>query len=97
MKLKTNPILPGADINLIRLLSEITLHVNGLTEGRMAAHHAAMTAAPTTGMYANGDVVLNATPTELGSAPNKYVITGWINVVSGSPGTFVAMRCLTGG
>jgi hypothetical protein len=55
-----------------------------------------MTAAPTTGDWAQGDVIRNSTPTELGSASSKYVIAGWICTASGTPGTWLPMRTFTG-
>jgi hypothetical protein len=66
-----------------------------LTTGRAAAHPT-FTAAPTGGSWTQGDFVRNSTPTELGTTPNKYVILGWSCIASGTPGTWVACRCLTG-
>lgn len=54
------------------------------------------TAAPTTGTWARGDFVANTTPSEAGSTPNKYVIIGWICTASGTPGTWLQCRTLTG-
>ena len=51
---------------------------------------------PTTGDYAQGDFVRNSTPAEAGTAGSKYIVMGWLCTVSGSPGTFVACRALTG-
>lgn len=82
--------------DLIRTLKEITNQINGLTEGKIAVRHASDTSYPTTGTYAQGDVVFNSAPSELGSAGSRYVITKWICVVSGTPGTWVACRSLTG-
>lgn len=81
---------------ITKLFTEIQNQVNGNTEGSISTSHAAMTAAPTSGTYAQGDFVRNSTPTELGSASSKYVIIGWICTASGPPATFVACRCLTG-
>ena len=97
MRLPVSPRLTQEDVSLLRLLSDIAKQVNGLTEGRMDAHHAAMTAVPTTGSWAVGDIVLNSAPAEAGSAPNKYVITHWICTVAGTPGTWLQCRSLTGG
>jgi hypothetical protein len=47
-------------------------------------------------MYAQGDFVRNSTPVEAGAATAKYVITGWICVAGGTPGTFKESRVLTG-
>lgn len=54
------------------------------------------TSAPTTGTWAQGQMVKNTAPTEAGSAGSKYVVVGWCCTVSGTPGTWVAMRSLTG-
>lgn len=61
----------------------------------MAAYNA-LTAAPTTDTWALGDFVRNSAPSELGAPGAKYVIYGWINVVAGTPGTWVPARFLTG-
>lgn len=79
-----------------RMFHEIQTQVNGNTEGLIGVSHAATTAAPTAGTHAQGDFVRNSTPSEAGSAGNKYVVLGWICTVSGTPGTFVSCRCLTG-
>lgn len=96
MKLATNPNLPTETLSLLRLLSEITQQVNGISEGRMANRHTALMAPPATGSASKGDVVFNSAPTELGVAGSKYVVPSFICVVSGTPGTWVQMRCLTG-
>jgi hypothetical protein len=54
------------------------------------------TAAPTTGTYTAGKKIFKANPTEAGTAGSKYVIFGWICIASGTPGTWVEMRALTG-
>ena len=54
------------------------------------------TAAPTTGTWAQGDKCKNTSPTESGAAGSKYIITGWICTVAGTPGTWLQMRSLTG-
>ncbi len=70
--------------------------VNAIAESRMAAFYTASTAAPTTGTWAKGDKVRNSNPSELGSASSKYVIDSWICVASGTPGTWLQQRTLTG-
>lgn len=55
-----------------------------------------MSAAPTTGTWALGDLVYNTSPSEQGTAGGKYVIRGWICVAAGTPGTWVQDRGLTG-
>lgn len=81
---------------LTRSLRDITSQVNGVSEGRMYSHHGARATAPTTESWAVGDSVKNSAPSELGSSPNKYVVTGFLCVAAGTPGTWVSMRSLTG-
>ena len=52
--------------------------------------------APKTGTWPTGATVINSAVTELGSASSKYVITGWVCVAGGTPGTWVETRALTG-
>lgn len=54
------------------------------------------TSAPTTGTWNQGDKCKNTAPVEAGSVGSKYVVMGWVCVASGSPGTWVQMRNLTG-
>lgn len=68
---------------------------NNLASGRVSATLSG-TASPTTGDYNQGDFVRNSAPTELGTAGSKHVITGWLCVASGTPGTWVECRSLTG-
>lgn len=70
--------------------------INQLSEGRIAAFYTALTAEPTSGPWMQGDSVKNSAPSELGTAGSKYVIEGWVCVVSGTPGTWVQKRFLTG-
>lgn len=77
---------------LYDLFREIARTVNGATmwdgEG---------TSAPTTGTWAQGDCFRNSAPVEAGTAGSKYAVVGWLCVASGTPGTWVSMRVLTGG
>ncbi len=95
-RLNTTPRVGVNDPILQRELREHATQVNNLTEGRIAAVTNATTAAPTTGPNQQGDFVRNSAPAELGSASSKYVIFGWVCVASGTPGTFVQCRFLTG-
>lgn len=52
--------------------------------------------APVAGTWTRGDRVFNNTPAEAGSDGSKYVITGWICTLGGTPGTWLEMRTLTG-
>jgi hypothetical protein len=81
---------------LTRLLREITDQLNLLSEGYLQAATNAATSIPTAGSYRQGDFVRNSTPSETGGAGSKYVLLGWLNVTSGSPGTFKEVRALTG-
>jgi hypothetical protein len=73
----------------------LTGAVNNIAEGRLSARYAD-TAAPTTRKWAQGDFVTNSAPVEAGSGGSKYIITGWICVTAGEPGTWKACRVLTG-
>lgn len=100
MKLQTATHLPSDLPQLVRRLNDLlvqaAIQVNGLSEGTLAATYNAQTSAPTTGTYAQGDFVRNSAPTEAGIATAKYVIYGWICTVSGTPGTWLDVRTLTG-
>ena len=95
-KLNTTPRVAKNDPVLERVLREHAALINSVAEGRIAASYNAMSAAPTGGMWAQGDFVRNATPTELGPSGSKYVVHGWQCVVGGTPGTWVQCRFLTG-
>jgi hypothetical protein len=95
MKLNTTPRMVN-DPDVFRELREHSQQVNALSEGRMQATYNASTAAPTTGTYAIGDYIKNSAPAEAGTASSKYVILGWVCSVSGTPGTWLQCRALTG-
>lgn len=95
MKLNPNPRY-GADANETRWAREVAAQVNAISEGRIVGAYTARSAVPTTGTWAHGDVVRNSAPAEAGTAGSKYVVTGWICVAGGTPGTWVPMRSLTG-
>jgi hypothetical protein len=95
------PVQADAEVERLRrqLADQLGQHasqVNLLTEGRISAVHSAMGAPPSTGIWAQGDFIRNAMPSETGSTGNKYVIAGWLCVTSGTPGAWVACRFLTG-
>jgi hypothetical protein len=81
---------------LKRVLEPIAIKLNQLGEGRLAAKDNLRTAAPTTGTWQQGDEVNHSAPVEAGSPGSRYVIQGWICVASGTPGTWVQKRYLTG-
>jgi hypothetical protein len=69
--------------------------LEALIAGKVSATSRA-TAPPTGGVWSAGDFVRNAAPAELGTAASKYVVLGWVCVTSGTPGTWLACRTLTG-
>lgn len=81
---------------LTPLLGNTARKVNAMASGRAVGRDEAATAAPTTGSYQQGDEVFNSTPTELGAAGSRYVVIGFKCIASGTPGTWVQMRVLTG-
>lgn len=91
-----NVYLSGLSRRLYELFRQISGQLNGISEGSIVASYNADTAAPTTGTYNQGDFIRNASPTEQGTAGSKYVVFGFICVASGSPGTWVEQRFLTG-
>ena len=92
--LNTTPRI-GRDPSLNRELMEHATLVNALSDGRIAAT-TARNEPPTLGSYMRGDFVRNSEPMEAGTPGSRHVIAGWICVASGSPGTFVQARFLTG-
>lgn len=95
MKLNTTPRVNG-DPAMMRELREHATQVNLMAEGRLSGTYNATTAAPTTGTWARGDFVRNSEPSEAGAGGSKYIVTGWICTVGGTPGTWLPARVLTG-
>lgn len=91
-KTPRKPVDPETDL----WYRQVAQQVNGLSEGRISALYQSAQSAPTTGDWTQGDFVTNSAPTELGTASSKYVIRGWICVASGTPGTWLQARNLTG-
>ena len=81
-----------------RFVSILRLYFNQLdnTVGGVSGVAEAGTAAPTTGMWEQGDTLRNSNTTELGSPGARYVLMGWVCVAGGEPGTWREMRVLTG-
>ena len=79
-----------------RLFRQIETLLNALASGSGVARFQARAAVPTTGSFAQDDIVWKTGMTEAGSAGSKYVIIGWVCVSGGTPGTFKEMRVLTG-
>ena len=95
MKINVIPRV-AVDAETTRFYRELAQQINAVSEGRLAGFYTALTAAPTTGTWTKGDFVRNSSPSELGTAGNKYVITKWICTASGAPGTWLQCRSLTG-
>lgn len=100
-RLPEDPRFPKVGDNLFvphlkKLYQDIVKQINALTEGRITAVTNAETAAPTAGIYQKGDFVRNSAPSEAGTAGSKYVVTGFLCVTAGTPGTWVQCRSLTG-
>ena len=92
--LNTTPRI-GRDPSLNRELTEHAKLVNALAAGRIEAVDA-RASVPTAGSHKHGDFARNSAPAEAGTAGSKYVVYGWLCVSSGTPGTFVEARFLTG-
>lgn len=102
MRLQENPFLPADLAQLVRQLTtlyrEYGGQINQLSEGQIQAVTNAATAAPTGAVaaYQQGDKVWHSAPIEAGAPGAKYVEIGFVCVASGSPGTWLPMRVLTG-
>lgn len=90
-----NPHISTNDLGLQNAIREQATQINLVSQGRLAAVHA-LPSAPSGGLHAQGDIVRNSEPVELGSAGSRYVVFGWLCVVGGEPGTFVPLRIATG-
>lgn len=95
MKLNKTPRKP-VDAETDLWYRQIAQQVNGLSEGLITASYTAQTAAPTSGTWSQGDFIKNKNPVEAGAASSKYIVLGWVCVASGTPGTWLQCRTLTG-
>ena len=92
----TSSTLPPRDVQRIDdMAREHGNALDAIVAGKISAT-ALATAPPTGGTWSAGDFVRNAAPAELGTAAAKYVILGWVCTVSGTPGTWLQCRTLTG-
>lgn len=102
MRLNESPRVPsqGLSASLAQFLHDqlraIAQKVNQIGDGRIAGSDLCSATVPTSGTFAKGDFISNSAPSELGTAGQKYVITGWMCVTAGTPGTLVECRSLTG-
>jgi hypothetical protein len=83
---------------MAELVRQLEDAINRISEGRIYQSYNAASAAPTgnTVAYQVGDVVRNTNPVELGTAGSAYIVTGFICIAAGNPGTWREMRVLTG-
>lgn len=101
-KISEDPRLPLTDDvrdlkrRLYEVFRDIAKQLNLVSECAVLGSYNGQTASPTVGTFNIGDFVRNTTPSELGTAGSKYLITGWTCIVAGTPGTFVQNRVLTG-
>jgi hypothetical protein len=88
----------GSDLvfKVKQILTNIIGQINGISEGQVQPVTNATTAPPTTGTAQLGDFVRNSAPVISGTAGSRYVVTGWLCVTAGTPGTWVPTRSLTG-
>jgi hypothetical protein len=73
--------------------------INRISNGSISGCPTASTSPPAAGsvtLYAQGDFIRNSAPTVQGTTGSQYVVTGWICVLGGTPGTWVACHSLTG-
>jgi hypothetical protein len=99
VRINPYPRLPFETTALVReltdLFRQIAQQVNDFSEGSIVANYSALTSVPTTGTWNKGDVIRNTNPSELGAAPNTYIVYGWICMVAGTPGTWEELRIPT--
>jgi hypothetical protein len=93
---KLDERITGAPPTVTKWMQLAARKVNDLAAGLFSAREGQLTAAPTTGTHAQGDIVWKSAPVEAGAGGSKYVILGWVCTVSGTPGTWLEMRVLTG-
>jgi hypothetical protein len=101
MRLEENPLLPtDTQANLVytltRVFRNIAQKVNQIGDGRLNGSDLVAASIPTTGTYAAGDFIRNSAPVEAGTAGSKFIVTGWMVTVGGTPGTLLPCRVLTG-
>lgn len=102
MKLNELPLIPqdtkspNFSSSLSKVFRDIAQKVNAIAAGSYSGFDGQATAAPTTGTWRQGDYVKNSNPVEAGAASSRYVIHGWVCTVSGTPGTWLQDRGLTG-
>lgn len=77
-----------ATSDFYRFLSSVATGLNAVTNYSNAA--------PTGNSWKVGNFFWNSNPSEAGSVGSKYVVLGWVCTVSGTPGTWLPCRVLTG-
>ena len=84
--------------NMTDYLRQVSVQVNGISEGLIEQRYNARSAAPTGIVMRIGDIVPNLNPKESGTATAKYIVTGWMALTNGtaSAGSVFQLRALTG-
>lgn len=99
-KLEPFPRLPENyhqfQLKVTDLVTRLNARVNGLSEGLIADTYSASNGPPVSGSWQKGDFIANKAPQELGATSSKYVISGWLCIEGGEPGTWVEQRISTG-
>lgn len=88
-------LFPGASLQIGRY-RVVKGHVDINTINTTFEDTAAPSAGILFGSFFKGDIVKNSNPTELGTAGSKYIIDRWVCTVSGTVGTWLPCRVLTG-
>lgn len=85
--------------SIVRWLKKLYAQINRLSSESINAYTTSSTGPPPANsvtIYAQGDFIRNEAPTVQGSAGSHYVVTGWLCVAGGKPGTWVECRSATG-
>lgn len=95
-----NPTTVAAlTLAVVRFLRPLAQQLNRVSSEQIAGFTTAATSPPPANsvtLYAAGDFIRNSAPTVQGSSGSQYVVIGWVCVLGGKPGTWVACRTLTG-
>lgn len=95
-KIPVNPTLAGDSQSLARRLTDLWSALASTLNELVDRAEVSATAAPAVGTYKLGAFVRNSNPSELGTVGSKYIVSGWICTVAGTPGTWLQARILTG-
>ena len=105
MTLPTEPLLPYLPAGATQYEAQLNRRLTDLFRETARQFNAGIgstsseetgTTAPGSGTYLQGAFVRNSGPVEQGEDGAKYVLLGWVCVASGTPGTWLEVRTLTG-